>query len=70
MMDPGTPHTSGQLPLRLKIGWGIGTLPMSAMFNAIGVLLLAFLVEHIGIAAGLAGLLILVSKFMTPSRTH
>jgi GPH family glycoside/pentoside/hexuronide:cation symporter len=62
MMDPGTPHTSGQLPLRLKIGWGIGTLPMSAMFNAIGVLLLAFLVEHIGIAAGLAGLLILVSK--------
>lgn len=50
------------LPLKLIAGWGLGTLPMSAMFNAISLLLLTFLIEHVGIAAGVAGLLILVSK--------
>ncbi len=57
---PKTPDTA--LPLKLKIGWGMGTLPMSAMFNAVSLLLLTFLIEHVGIAAGLAGALILLSK--------
>jgi GPH family glycoside/pentoside/hexuronide:cation symporter len=50
------------LSVRLKLGWGLGSLSMSAMFNAISLLLLTFLVEHVGIAAVTAGLLILVSK--------
>ena len=46
----------------LCLGWGLGSLSMSAMFNAMSLLLLAFMVEHVGIAAATAGLLILVSK--------
>ena len=50
------------ISLRLAVGWGIGSLPMSAMFNAVSLLLLTFLIEHVGIAALTAGLLIMVSK--------
>lgn len=51
-----------QLPLSLCVGWGIGSLGMSLMFSATGVLLLRYLVDYVGIAAALAGLLISAAK--------
>ncbi len=60
MSSPTESHTP--LSTGLCLGWGMGSLSMSAMFNAMSLLLLAFLVEHVGIAAATAGLLILVSK--------
>ena len=50
------------ISFRLAVGWGLGSLPMSAMFNAVSLLLLTFLIEHVGVAAVTAGLLIMVSK--------
>ncbi len=43
-------------------GWGVGSLGMSLMFSATGVLMLRFLVDYVGIAAAVAGLLISLSK--------
>lgn len=60
MTDVTKPVNS--MSLRLRMGWGLGSLPMSAMFNAISLLLLTFLIEFVGIAAVTAGALILVSK--------
>lgn len=57
-----TASTRNSMPLRLRVGWGLGSLSMSAMFNAISLLLLAFLIEVVGIPAVTAGALILVSK--------
>ena len=46
------------LPTSIRFGWGIGSLGMSLLFNATGLLLLRYLVDHVGIAAALAGFLI------------
>lgn len=62
MTDTAAPDRTAPLSLRLRLGWGLGSLSMSAMFNAISLLLLTFLIEHVGVAAVTAGLLILVSK--------
>jgi glycoside/pentoside/hexuronide:cation symporter, GPH family len=43
-------------------GWGVGSLGMSLMFSATGVLMLRFLVDYVGIAAAVAGLLISLAK--------
>jgi GPH family glycoside/pentoside/hexuronide:cation symporter len=51
-----------RLPLRLVAGWGLGTLAGGILFNTTGVLLLRYLTDYIGLAAGLAGLLIASSK--------
>ena len=53
---------SRELPLALCLGWGIGSLGMSLMFAATGVLLLRYLVDYAGVAAALAGLLISAAK--------
>jgi GPH family glycoside/pentoside/hexuronide:cation symporter len=50
------------MPFRLRMGWGLGSLSMSAMFNAVSLLLLTFLIEFVGVPAVTAGALILVSK--------
>ena len=55
-------EVKNSMSLRLRVGWGLGSLSMSAMFNAISLLLLAFLIEVVGIPALTAGALILVSK--------
>ncbi len=60
MSPPDGPND--KLSLRLAVGWGLGSLPMSAMFNAVSLLLLTFLIEHVGIAAATVGFLILISK--------
>jgi glycoside/pentoside/hexuronide:cation symporter, GPH family len=43
-------------------GWGVGSLGSSLMFSATGVLLLRYLVDYVGIAAAVAGLLISLAK--------
>ena len=52
-----------RLPTRLCVGWGMGTLGMALMFNATSLLLLRYLVDHLGMAAALAGTIIGLAKF-------
>ncbi|MDZ4374208.1 MAG: MFS transporter [Phenylobacterium sp.] len=51
-----------QLPMRLQLGWGVGSLAMTLMHSANSVLLLRFLTDYVGIAAVTAGALIAASK--------
>ena len=51
-----------RMPLALAIGWGIGTLVPSIMFNTTAFLLLRYMTDYLGIAAATAGLLITASK--------
>ena len=48
--------------LKIMFGWGLGTLCMSLMFQAVSLLILRYLVDYVGLAAGLAGLLIGLGK--------
>ncbi len=48
--------------LSLAVGWGIGSLAIGILFNTTGFLLLRYLTDYVGLAAGLAGLLISASK--------
>lgn len=50
------------VPVRLAAGWGIGTLGIAILYNSTNLLLLRFLVDNLGLAAGLASLLIAGSK--------
>ena len=54
--------SSKPLPLVACVGWGLGTLAVAALFNAVNVLLLRYLVDLVGIGAALAGSLIGLSK--------
>lgn len=51
-----------RLPLRLCIGWGIGTFGISVMFNSVNLLLQRFATDFLGIAAASFGLIYLLSK--------
>ncbi len=51
-----------KLPITLAVGWSLGSLAMSVMYQATSVLVLRYLVSFIGIPAFLAGLLIGASK--------
>ncbi len=51
-----------RLGLRLVVGWALGTLAIGILFNTTGLLLLRYLTDYVGLAAGLAGLLIGASK--------
>ncbi len=51
-----------QIPFLLALGWGVGTLGISIMFNTINLLLLRFMTDFLGIAAVTGGLILLVSK--------
>lgn len=56
-------HDAGaRLPLMICLGWGAGTLAVAVLFNAVNVLLLRYLVDFVGIGAGMAGALIGLSK--------
>ena len=50
------------LPLSTRFGWGTGTLTVSLMFQATGLLLLFYLTDVVKIPAATAGLLIALSK--------
>ncbi len=58
--DGAVPET--KLPVMVCIGWGAGTLAVASLFNAVNVLLLRYLVDFVGIGAGIAGGLIGLSK--------
>lgn len=58
----GAPAVSVHLPLSLCIGWGIGTLSMSLMFQSVSLFALKYLVDHVGVAAATAGLVIGLTK--------
>ncbi|WP_394728790.1 MFS transporter [Altererythrobacter sp. GH1-8] len=49
-------------PKSAIIGWGIGSLGIALLYNTTSMLMLRYLVDYIGIAAGLASTLIAVSK--------
>jgi sugar (glycoside-pentoside-hexuronide) transporter len=44
------------------IGWGVGSFTSSALVGAVGLLHLRFMTDSLGLAIGLAGMLIVVSK--------
>ena len=50
------------LPFKTKFGWGIGTLTVSLMFQANGLLLLVYLTDYVNMQAATSGLLIGLSK--------
>jgi glycoside/pentoside/hexuronide:cation symporter, GPH family len=52
----------GQIPIRMALSWGVGTLLPSILFNTTAFLLLRFLTDYVGVAAGTAGLLIMFAK--------
>jgi GPH family glycoside/pentoside/hexuronide:cation symporter len=64
MADLGAAKTSSRtaIPLSVAVGWALGTLGMSTLFQAVSVLLLRYMTDFLGIAAVTAGLMISVSK--------
>jgi GPH family glycoside/pentoside/hexuronide:cation symporter len=57
-----SPPSAERLPLSLSLGWAIGTFATATIYSASSVLLLGYLVNHVGLAAGTAGLLFGASK--------
>lgn len=55
-------HPERTLPLTVCVGWGVGSLGMAVMFGLINTFALSFMVNHLAISAGLAGLLMGLSK--------
>lgn len=55
-------HPERTLPLTVCMGWGVGSLGMAIMFGLINTFALSFMVNHLAIAAGVAGLLMGISK--------
>jgi GPH family glycoside/pentoside/hexuronide:cation symporter len=56
------PNAKVSLPLVLVAGWGIGSLPMSLMFNATSLFVLKYLIDYVGLAAAVAGPMIAAAK--------
>jgi GPH family glycoside/pentoside/hexuronide:cation symporter len=57
-----SPSSADRLPTSLSLGWAIGTFAMASIYSASSVLLLGYLVNNVGLAAGVAGLLFGASK--------
>jgi len=55
-------HPSGVLPLRVRAGYALGSLVTGAFGTVPGLLLLPYLTDTLGVAAGVAGLLVLAPK--------
>lgn len=51
-----------RLPLRIKLGFGVGDLGGNLFFTVIGFYLLNYLTESVGMAAGLAGTALMIGK--------
>lgn len=61
----GTSHgaaAAGRLPILICFGWGVGALTTAMMSNIFNLLVLRFATDFLGIAAGVAGLLLGASK--------
>ena len=59
-MIPDTPDTS--LPRRVRIGYGSGSVATGAFGTVPGLMLLPYLTDEIGLAAGIAGVVVFVPK--------
>ena len=57
-----TAHPERTLSLTVCMGWGVGSLGMAIMFGLVSTFALSFMVNYLAITAGLAGLLIALSK--------
>ncbi|GAA0717979.1 MFS transporter [Dactylosporangium roseum] len=55
-------HPSGSLPGRVRAGYALGSLVTGAFGTVPGLLLLPYLTDTLGVAAGIAGLLVLAPK--------
>ena len=56
-------QSASKLPLRVKLGFGIGDLGGNLFFTAMGFYSLIYLTDTVGLAASLAGAAILIGKF-------
>ena len=54
--------SAARLPFRVAMGWGVGTLVTSVIFNSTNLLLIKFMTDHLGIVPVLAGALYAASK--------
>lgn len=50
------------LPLKVCMGWGVGSLGMAVMFGLVSTFALSFMINFLAMSAGVAGLLIGLSK--------
>jgi GPH family glycoside/pentoside/hexuronide:cation symporter len=53
---------ASRLPVLICVGWGVGALTTAMMSNIFNLLVLRFATDYLGIAAGMAGLLLAASK--------
>lgn len=53
---------NGKLPVRVKLGFGIGDLGGNLYFTVIAFWLLNYLTDTVGIAAGMAGVVVMIGK--------
>lgn len=60
--DPGPPATRTGLPRRVHAGYALGSLATGAFGTVPGLVLLPYLTDTLGVAAGLAALLVLLPK--------
>ncbi len=56
------PGYVGQLPLSLKAGWGVGSMGCLGMLFIVNVFVLFFLVNHLGMEPGMAGLILFITR--------
>ena len=61
-VDKATQRPDSRLPLRVKLGFGIGDLGGNLFFTAMGFYSLIYLTDTVGLAASLAGIAILIGK--------
>src|SRR5262245_57062929 len=57
-----TVHPNDVLPRRVRLGYALGSLVTGAFGTVPGLLLLPYLTDTLGVAAGMAGLLVLLPK--------
>lgn len=61
-MADGVVEKSHDVPRRVMLGWGVGSLGIAVLYNTTNMLMLRYLVDYVGIAAALASSLIAFSK--------
>lgn len=61
-MNGAVSENETRLPLRLCIGWGVGTLGISVMFNTLNVLMQRFATDYLGVLAVTWGAIYLGAK--------
>src|SRR5690349_17782440 len=59
---PAPESVDGHLPRRVRIGYSTGSLVTGAFGTVPGLLLLPYLTDTLGVAAGVAGMLVLLPK--------